>query len=119
MSLYRQALNNSFATYSRKNAKYLAVDAALEAALGEAPSATEEPAGPLAAALAQASAELRQVLSVIMNGPQELLVWLIPDKPPEESFEGALSRSWCRLVKTENLRSDLVSELRERLRDIM
>ena len=69
--------------------------------------------GPLNAAVAAASRELRQVLRVIDKAPPGLLDLLLPATglPATQRYSATLSRSWCRLARTGTLRNDLVAEL--------
>jgi hypothetical protein len=107
MSLFTRALSRDFHTLSNKNAK--AVAARQAAKRNRHPIIAELQDGPVYTALCHASEDLRQVFIVLAAAPQELL-GLMLGYPVKD--EGAWSRSMCRLARTENVRSDLISELR-------
>jgi hypothetical protein len=116
MALFKTAVTNDFNTFALHNRRSELNDAAGATMFVERAN-IELSNGPLLALLGQASLELRVVLSVIANGPSELLKlmldWPAIDLRSEvkPAFEAAFSRSLCRLART-NVRSDLLTELR-------
>jgi DNA-directed RNA polymerase specialized sigma24 family protein len=115
MAVFKTALLHYFTSLARINQRQLRVRAAIAEQARLTPAYVPA-SGPLAAAMAEASAELRQVLEAVVRAPQELLELLLP-KPGKRSpaAEAAISRSWCRLVRTGTVRDDLIGELKDLL----
>lgn len=112
--LYQRSLHNAFISLARTNQRRARVIMALEQ-LAPVPD-IEPPSAPLLTALTEASTELRQVLEVIYSAPTELLQLLLPDRPPRAVHDQhTLSRTWCRIARTSEVRDDLLDELRMRL----
>jgi hypothetical protein len=121
MALYKRALINDFNNLARRNQRFELVDIAVVEACRRQPT-SELPTALLLSSLGRASAELREVLRVIVEGPAELLKVMFswPDNGraielrqgvEPARYEAAYSRSLCRLARV-NVRSDLFSELR-------
>ena len=113
MAFYKRCLDRYLVRLQRVDYRHrLATRAAtLQPRLPE--TFVEFPEGPLNAALASASRELRQVLHAIDTAPPGLLGLLLHDfLPNDPQYCRVVSRSWCRLARAGTVRNDLVGELR-------
>ena len=115
MSLYMRAVHNAFADHATRN-EHLAMFVPADDTI---PPPIEQPTGPLLVVLSKASGELKEVLRIAAAAPSELLLLMfgrLGGRRRSQAEEAAISRSLCRLARTPNLRSDLLTELREILR---
>lgn len=112
MALYIRSVNNTFHMLASKNRRLLEVRQVVGDLHQSHRVDIELSNGPVLAALSHASEELRQVLRVIAIAPQELLALMLGYSP---SHEKEWSRSLCRLARTDRVRSDLITELRNLL----
>jgi hypothetical protein len=97
MALYKTAVHNSWNTYARKDGDFRTTrEPELLAQHSHFRDMTDHSSGPLAAKLAGASAELREVLALLFNAPAEALQAIFADDAPNWRVNVKL-RSYCGL----------------------
>jgi DNA-directed RNA polymerase specialized sigma24 family protein len=118
MSIFKISVINDFNTFAKRDSRMRQAEA-MAAHAYEPRHHIEFSQGPLMAIISKGSEELKQVLKVIVESPSEFVGLLLQDAKIEMRDnaeplpqEAAISRSLCRLARTKNVRSDLLSELR-------
>jgi hypothetical protein len=108
MGLYKVAIVNQWNTFAEADRRLrMSRDPEYLAPMIEASPRVDVNCGPLAASLHSASAELRQVLTMIASAPTDLLDLIFAPRTPE--LVNRQLRRMCRISRD----VDLLSELRE------
>ncbi len=109
MSLFKTAVANDWITFSIKDRRGRDTQESVNADLPQ--TTTDFNEGPLYAALANASSELKQVLTVIAGAPNELLELMF------KNDNATLEKVNCRLCRLSGIsaKHDVVAELRNLL----
>jgi len=108
MSLYKQAVITRFIDWAKKDARLRSTQQEFAEEIKETHQDLEYGSAELSAALAEGSGELKQVLSMILNAPSELLGIMLQDASDAVRW----SRRLCRMAKVYKVNENVVSELR-------